>query len=336
MQDKSLGLCTRLLFLGLMVLCSTGATCIRRRPIQEFTPPVAFDSAPTLEQLCQVVNRSQRIQQLQSNAVTIRAPEVPPLTATMAWQRQRSFRVRAGVSRLTGNDMDLGSNDQVFWMATRHGPAPQLYYAQHEQFDAQLSRQILPVSPLWLVEAMGVIEIDPYSVLGAPQMRADGMLEIQTAQASPAGQYLRTIVIEPKYGYVRQVLLRDPSGRLLANANLSDHEYYESVEYSLPRKIQVQLTPSGGPPINLELEVGYYAINSLEGNDPDRFTMPDFRGYQAIDLARVNGMSLGPLPMDSGTVPAAYVPNPYPNNVAPSNGYPATSYRGFNTPTIMR
>ncbi len=183
---------------------------------------------------------------------------------------------------------------------------------------------------------MGVIEIDPYTVLGAPQMRADGMLEVQTAQASPAGQYLRTIVIEPKYGYVRQVLLRDPSGRLLANANLSDHEYYESVEYSLPRKIQVQLTPSGGPPINLELEVGYYAINSLEGNDPDRFTMPDFRGYQAIDLARVNGDEFGPLPMDSGTVPAAYVPNPYPNNVAPSNGYPATSYRGFNTPTIMR
>ncbi len=103
----------------------------------------------------------------------------------MVWERPRRFRMTGGVSRMTGTEFDLGSNDELFWMATRHGPSPTLYYARHDEFAVQMDRQILPVSPEWLVEAMGIVELDPGTLLGTPRTGADGLVEIESTVASP-------------------------------------------------------------------------------------------------------------------------------------------------------
>jgi hypothetical protein len=297
-----------------LLFCTTGATCIPKRPISEFQPPQVFSAPPDIVQIAEVINRNRAIQQLESNAVTVRLPDLPALTARMIWERPRRFRMTGGLSRITGTDFDLGSNDEMFWMATRHGPSPSLYYARHDQFAMQLERQILPVSPEWLIEALGIVELDPATVIGTPAIRADGMMEVESTMVSPIGHYRRTLIVDPKSAIVRQVLLRDPSGRLLATSTLSNHRYYSSIQTSLPQQIQAQLIPTGGPPMNLQVDIGFYTINNNQGQDPERWTPPNTAGYSLIDLVQLN----------SGQPLSMRVPEYQP--AAP--GFPQVSYRG--------
>lgn len=306
-------LLTSLLLVGLL-FTTTGATCMPRRAVTETKLPTVFQTPPDITQLAEAINRTKAIQQLQSNSVTIRAQDIPTLTANMVWERPRRFRLTGGVSRLTGTDFDLGSNEEVFWMATRHGPSPSLYFARHDQFATQIDRQVLPVSPDWLVEAMGIVEIDPYAIVQTPQQRTDGMWEIETTTQSQIGQYRRTLVVDPTHALVRQVILRDPSGRLLASSTLSDHQYYSMIQTALPQKVKVQLVPTGGPPLILDIDIGSYAINDTQGNDPNRWTIPNPAGYTVHDLVQLNnGMS-------NASQPPQYQP--------PTPTYPQAAYRG--------
>jgi hypothetical protein len=304
-----------LLLIAWILTTSSGATCARRQPIAEFQPPMLFETTPTIEQVAEVLSRSQRIEQLQSNAVSVRLPGLPGLSASMVWQRPRGFRLQGGLNRITGTDFDLGSNEEFFWMATRHGPSPTLLFARHDQFESLPSKPLLPVSPLWMVEALGIVSLDPNSLAAPMQQRADDALEVHTRVPMATGPGLRSLVIDPKYGYPKQIFLRDPTGRLIASATLSQHQLYESVQYSLPHRVELQLTPEGTEPLALQMEVGYYAINNIEGNDPQRWTMPDSRGYTAIDLARLPTQGPG----------AAVVPTAAP----PSPTVPEVSYRGM-------
>ncbi len=299
-----------------MFCVSSGATCIRNTTKQESLTPLLFATPPTVQQLVDAINRSRGIQQLQSTTVSVR--QKVSLSGNLVWERPANFRLRGGLGSLLGTSLDIGSNSDHFWMAIQQD----LLYANHAEFNQQLNRQQIPVSPLWLIEAMGVVEIDPYSLVRQPQSRADGMLELTAMGSSGDGNLLRTIIVDPKYGLVKQVLLRDGTGRLLASSLMSQHRYYDSVQYSLPHYVQVQLVPNGSPPIDLVIQIGQYSINALEGSEPGRYQMPDLRGYNAINLVQLN----------MGSTQAVTPPGSLP----PPPGTPAVSYRGFESPPILR
>jgi hypothetical protein len=314
--------CTQFFMLALLLVCASGATCIRRNTTQEFQPPVIFQQTPDAMQIADALNRSRNIQEIQSRAVTVRIPDVPGLSTRLVWQRQKNFRIQGGLSKMLGTDFDIGSNDQLFWMATRHGPSPTLYVAQHQQFESQLNRQVLPVSPVWLVEALGIVELDPSQLLRLPQLRPDGNLEVISQVPTSGGMYQRTLLVDPQRGISKQIILRDPTGRLLAQATQSQHHYYEAVQYALPHQVNVQLIPAEGPPLELTFEVAYYAVNANEGNDPSQFVLPDLQGYTVIDLVQLNqGMT-------QATQPQAYQPTS-PNAVT-------IGYRGFENQDTFR
>ena len=43
----------------------------------------------------------------------------------------------------------------------RRNQPPAVYYCRHDQFAASQARQMVPFEPAWLIEALGVAEIDP-------------------------------------------------------------------------------------------------------------------------------------------------------------------------------
>jgi len=282
---------------------TSGATCYQKRNVTDFQPPEVFRAPPDIQQLAEVINRNRGIQQLESNAVSVRLPGVPTLASRILWERPRRFRMTGGLSRLTGTDFDLGSNDEVFWMATRRGPSPVMYVARHDQFESQMNRQILPVSPDWLIEAMGIVELDPSTVVQTPTNRGDGMLEVESLISSQIGSYRRTLVIDPRFATVRQVILRDPSGRMLATSTLSDHQHYPSLQVSLPHHIQVQLMPVGTEPLDLDVVISFYTLNDNQGTDPQRWTIPDSAGYTVKDLVQMNASQTNQLPASAVQFP---------------------------------
>ncbi len=275
--------------------------------MSEFAPPVVFTSPPTLEQLIEFENRSLAIERIESNTVTISSPEMggQKISGDIQWERPYNFAIRAYFgSRAFGTALAAGSNQEEFWL--QQSSPPTLYFARHDAFDAQPGpRHILPVSPLWFREAMGIVEFSPSWQHDGPHLRTDGKLEVQSWIPSARGSYRRVLAFDPKTGAVSETTLYDPDGRMVARALQSQHEYYSAIGYSLPHKVIVQLQsddlPGQGPSIenlSFTMEIGFYSINQPSNARSSPFIKPDATGMTQVDLVSLNasGPAAAPIP----------------------------------------
>lgn len=275
----------------LVCFVSGGATCARREaPLPFPPPPVALTAQPTLEEITGVVNRTQNVRQLSSNSASVEVlsmPNLPRLSATLNLERERRFRLRASLPIILGAGMDLGSNDELFWFEVPEGMSKTLYFAHHQQYRQQLNRAILPVDPTWIMDALGLVQIDPKTVVAGPITREDGKLELRSTMLMPTGVYQRVYLIEPSGGYVTEQFLYAPNGNLVAQSQASNHVYYDQQQCVLPHRVELQLAPTVGPPLSMRIEVGSYTVNQLLSGDAQLFTMPS-SASQAVDLTTLS------------------------------------------------
>ena len=130
---------------------------LRRGPQMEKSP-IVFQAAPTLDEIVQAVNRnSEPIQQMQAETASISVPGLPSLRANLMLERPRNFRLRA---QLLGPELDVGSNSELFWFWAKQNPRPAVYFARHDQFAQSQLRQQLPIDPVWMMEALGIVTLD--------------------------------------------------------------------------------------------------------------------------------------------------------------------------------
>ncbi|MEM9364897.1 MAG: hypothetical protein AAGD07_02800 [Planctomycetota bacterium] len=288
-----------MLLLGSLVGCARHTQTVVTSP----PPPPVFTQTPSLAELTAAVNRTQVITQLSTNSASVDVTSmtaVPKLNATVNLEREKRFRLRANLPLMMGTGLDLGSNEQEFWFEVPEGMSmtQTMYYAAHSDYARILDRAILPVDPTWLMDAMGLVQLDPNQVLVGPVVRSDGLLEVRSGIQTPAGQYQRVVFIEPSAGYLTHLFLYAPDGRLVATSHTSDHRYYESVNCVLPHRINLELIPQTAAPLAMELEVGSWAINQLLSGDPEVFARPTSAKSQ-VNLVQLSGTGMpmgGPVP----------------------------------------
>ncbi len=287
------------LWIGTLMICfvSGGATCARREAPMPFPPPpVAFSEIPSLDELAAVMNRTSSIQQLSTNTASVEVltmPNIPKLSATLSLQRERRFRLRASLPIVLGAGMDMGSNDEVFWFEVPEGMSKTLYYAEHDKYRQQLQRAIIPVDPTWIMDALGLVQLDPATVVNGPVKRDDGKLEIRSVIQMPDGLYQRVYLIEPSAGYVTNQFLYSPDNRLIAQSTATNHRYYAEHQCALPHQVELNLTPAMGPPLGMKITIGSYAVNQLLSGDPQLFTMPQ-NASQKVDLTTLSATAVAP------------------------------------------
>ena len=308
-------------YLGLVtvLLCASGASCPSMR--QSLTPqaPTMFAGPPTLQEVIAAVNASSgQIRQLQSDSASLAIQGMPTLRASVAAGPPRNFRLRAKFMGV-GEVLDLGSNDQLFWAMV---DAPQLatdvpkavYFARHDQYRHSTARQMLPIQPQWLVEAFGLVQLDPAGFHEGPYQRGPGQLEIRSRIPSLDGDLTKVLVMHDRFGWIQEQHWYDPRGQLIASVFASQHRYEPAVGVSLPHVIDVRLPP---PALSLRVSVETYAVNQLYSDPAQLWAMPAFEGYPQIDLAAA--------PPQSPLLPAG--PPAYPAPAAPPSGFPQTGYR---------
>lgn len=253
-------------------------------------PPPVLSQTPTTVELAEMVNRTDAITQLSTNSAKVDVltmPSLPKLSATINLQRDRNFRLRANLPVMLGAGMDVGSNDELFWFEVPdQGMSRVIYYARHDEYRQQLSRAILPVDPTWLMDAIGLVHLDPASVVSGPQLRPDGKLEVRSNLPMPNGNYQRVCYVAHPGGYVTEQFLFAPDGRLVATSEASDHRFYEQQQCVLPHRIKFDLVPAAGPPLSMEVEISSYAVNQLLSGDANLFTMPQ-TASRSQDLTRL-------------------------------------------------
>ncbi len=281
-------------------------------------PPILFGALPTREEAVAAVNaNSGRIQSLHTQGATVSVPGAPAIGAEIALEKPKNFRFRAGTS-LLGPELDMGSNALLFWFWAARAPERDVYFARHDLFAASRARQMLPIEPTWLIEALGVVQIDPATILEGPTAAGDDRVQLKTTLNASAGQFTRLIHLDAKHGWVLEQHLYDQGGQLVASARNSQHEYYHLDGVSLPKRIEVRV-PQGQ--MQFQLDIAQWLINQPPVEGQTLFELPraQLSNYRFVDMADPNFVPPG------GTLPTGAPPR---TSQAPTAGL-SDRYRGW-------
>jgi len=303
----------------LPLLTGCGMMNFATRPVEPLAP-VAFTGPPSLPEVMQIVNtNTQRVQQLHSDTASVSTPGFPSLRATLSVETPRRLRLRA---KLFGPELDLGSNDEVFWFWLKSSGQPAVLFARHDQFAQSSAPQILPIEPTWVIEALGLVTLDPQGSYEGPFQRPDGKVEIRSRIFGGSGETIRTLVIDPTYGWVVEQHLADINNRPLATVIATNHRFYPNYGVSLPHRVEVRAASAN---LTFQIEVGQYFINRPVADPQETWSLPHISGQMPINLSSLPaeqwGATSGPS-TPTQPLPQAYAPDP-------RTGY-RPQYRGYS------
>lgn len=281
------------LLLALALVCGGGAQCVPRRGP---TAPRLLPEGPSLAQVIDVVNANTgRVASYSTNNARLSVPGVPSLPTDIALQRPRRFRLRAGTA-LTGPEVDLGSNDELFWVWVRRNDPPAVYTCRHDQYLQSAARQVIPIDPEWLIDALGLTRFDPMHQHTGPHPGRDGRIEIHTTMPSPEGNVVKVTVVDATRGFVVEQHIYNSRGEVLASSKASEHRYDPATQVTLPTHIELQIPRAQ---LFLTLDVGSYQLNTLAGANPELWAKPVYPGFPDVNLCHL------PAPAASAPAPRA-------------------------------
>ena len=179
-----------LLALVVVALASTGATCpnaLRGYQVGVMPLPRALPEQPTLEQVIGTVHdNTRRVRSLMAPQAVLSVPGVPRLSAQVACEPPRRFRLRAQTA-ITGGELDIGSNDELFWLWIRRHEPPVTLYCRHDDYAKSAARKLIPLRADWMPELLGLVTFRPEDQHEGPVPMTDGRIEIRTTMAGPDG-----------------------------------------------------------------------------------------------------------------------------------------------------
>ena len=201
-----------------------------RKPITPIEP----------EGLVNVLNtRAERLQSIQYGEMRLKASDgkswIPALTGDLVVSQPRNFRLTA--SGTLGGKVDLGSNDQQFWMYVNDTKQPVYVFCSHQDFES--GRAKLPggisFDPDWVMQALGMThfplpqEQDPRGPkYTARTNEKDRTYTLAWSTTTPAGQTVRKEVVfmidqaDParRQSQVKRHVMMNAQGKVIASAEI--------------------------------------------------------------------------------------------------------------------
>ncbi|MCS7237999.1 MAG: hypothetical protein NZ899_06990 [Thermoguttaceae bacterium] len=252
---------------------------LRSKPTESL--PTVLPPSPTLDQVIWAVNRnSTAIYNFQTDRAVLSGRDFPSLRAMIVFERPLRLRLRAGTG-VTGLELDLGSNDELFWVWVRRDP--QLYFCRHAEFAHSAVAQQFPLDPRWVVDALGLVELDPTSQHEGPHPLDARRLRVVSHIATPTGPRTRVVIVDSQTAAVLEQLVYDSQGRLLALARGMRHRRDPLSGLIMPQVVYIE---SPAFELALQVDLGPVRINRPLEAAPDIWQMPRYEGWVPVDLAR--------------------------------------------------
>jgi hypothetical protein len=283
----------------------TGCQIFSRFRTEPDVAPIVFQQAPDQQQLLSYLNaQAQKVKQLKTN-VRVSLDGMPTLRGSLVLERPKRLRLKAGLLGVSEMGVDVGSNDDGFWVWTKAslpGEKPAIYFASHEAYQNSPIRKALPFDPAWIIDALGFVEFSPTDRHDGPFQRSDGRYEIRSYIQTAAGPTARISVVDPKHGWIVQQAIYDSTGRRVAYVDSIKHKLYPLAEVSLPERIEIHVFQPDGREMKLVVDADDYTINTLYGDPARMWVMPNPPDIPKIDLAQVPAA-----PPVAGTIPVSGV-----------------------------
>ena len=268
------------LIAGMLTLGTSGCALFRR-PAPSPLPRILSQS-PTLNEVITAVNgNSSRIQSFSTTHAELSGPELPITLrgVNIAFERPRRLRIRA--RSVAGPELDLGSNDELFWIWVARNEPAALYFCRHDQFATSNAGRSLPVDPDWLIEAMGIVEFRPDEEHLGPYRSPAGQLEIHSTRHTLDGPARKITTVHAATGAVLKQQVYNHLGQLVAVATVHEHRLDPLSNLILPRIVDIESPISQ---FSLRVNLGDVAINTPMPNAVELWTKPRIEGWQTVDL----------------------------------------------------
>lgn len=307
----------RLIALALLIGMGGMTGCVRNNFFRPPGPaaPVVLQGTPTAAQIVAAVNaNTSRVRTYYTTSAKFTVPGmagIPMLRGNIALERPLNFRLTAGIALTGGDEIDMGSNAELMWLWVKQNDPPAMFFCRHDQFATSSARQVLPIDPTWVGDALGLVQLNPAAPYEGPVARPDGHLELRSLISSPSGPMTRVLVVDATRAWVvEQHLYNSNGGAPVASAIADDFRYDEAAQVSLPRRVTIRVPASD---LALTIDVGQVMLNTEIPNRAVMFSPPALEGYPRVDLG---SMPAG-MAFDPRTIPAnSVLPPVHPSSIA--------------------
>ena len=273
------------LALVVVAMASSGAACpqvLRGYQVGTMPLPRALPTQATLDQIIAAVHdNTQRVRSYMAPQAVLVVPGVPRLSAQVACEPPRRFRLRAQTS-VTGSELDIGSNDDLFGLWIRRHQPPVMLFCRHDQYAQSSARRLLPIRADWMPELLGLVNFRPEDRHEGPFPLPDGRIEIRSRIHSGEGELFKSTLLDGTTGLVVEQHLFTTTGERLASCRTSRHRVDPQSGAALPRLVEVSWPASG---IEFQLELAAITTNTPATDPGQLWQMPAYEGYEPIDLA---------------------------------------------------
>jgi len=242
-------------------------------------PRPRFSDDPQLEEVVDHLNQNVRkLHSWQANSVKIRANNMP-LSGTLAVEEGQHLRLV--VQSIVGHEVDMGSNDDVFWIWAKR-MEPSYVYCRHDQIEGARQALGVPFEPGWLMQALGVAPIDTKNLtmqIDPSGQHARLVQPVLTAHGHPIQKVMHVDLVR---GVITEHSIYDARGARVAQAHLDEFRVDKQSGAVLPRRVRLDWPQNQ---MSLVMNLGQVEINS-NSIPPQIWDMPHMPGVQMVDLGK--------------------------------------------------
>lgn len=242
-------------------------------------PRPRFSDDPQMEEVVDHLNQNVRkLHSWQANSVKIRANNMP-LSGTLAVEEGQHLRLV--VQSIVGHEVDMGSNDDVFWIWAKR-MEPSYVYCRHDQIEGARQALGVPFEPEWLMQALGVAPIETANLtmqIDPSGQHARLVQPVLTAHGHPIQKVMQVDLVR---GVITEHCIYDARGAKIAQARLDEFRVDKQSGAVLPRRVKLDWPQNQ---MSLVMNLGQVEINPT--SIPSQiWDMPQMPGVQMVDLGK--------------------------------------------------
>jgi len=297
-----------LLVLAAAFVPATGCKWVEDMRADQGRPPRGTGAIPPVspEQLVGYLNdRARKLQSIEYGNTRmvcydkgIRLPAT--LDGNLACSQPRSFRM-VGSGRMAPVKIDLGSNDEQFWVYVAVPTEKPLYvFASHTDFEtgkAPLPGGI-PFEPSWVMQALGMTVLPPTMQYQVKTNEKDRTYTLYWTAATPNGQQVtKEIVFEAdtatgNRSQIRQHVVKNLNGKVICVADIKSAKTLQPAPGEVAGPLAQYPTHVSLKWLEQRFEMDLTLENATVNQAPnaDRaghlFSRPKIANVPAVDLAK--------------------------------------------------
>lgn len=270
-----------LFVVGVLWTCG-GATCMRSINTPPLRPGATLQEAVDVSaaQTAYLTNLSMPQARLSGNAD---GTSFPSVSSRIAVAPPLNLRLVAETP-FTGKEVDLGSNDQLFWFWVKRNQPPATYFCRHDRFAQSPVRSKIALEPSWVLESMGFGVYRPDDRPVDLRPAGPGRLAIRLLRQDPLGTMQKVVVIDERVGWILEQHLFDPQMQLVARTLAKDHQKDPVTGAIVPGKLEIYWAQAK---LQLNVGMGQILFNESMGDPQTLWSLPQIPDYPVVDLAEI-------------------------------------------------